>query len=230
MSALFRTVVALLLVGLVGACGQTTTGQDSGSGSQRDPAASEAALIEAMINRESIASRASNLTLDELFPRTGQSEVLDNAFRADVISVDAGRAFGDHMDGTPETGIEELPFDDPKASWRSFEVQVKVTELYSGDVKPGSELTIGLAFGRGLDLEVVSEGLLSMGEIVVFTALGGFVVPYDPSITPVVWDGAFLSPVEGGRVPWPAVTEDGGFEAEVASNFDTLIELRRIAS
>jgi hypothetical protein len=192
-----------------------------------DPAASQAAVLEAMVNRGAIGMRASGLTFEELFPRTGRSEVLADAFRADVVGVDAGRAFGGFLDDRP-TG--ELPFDDPHADWRSFHVRVKVVEVYAGDVEVGAELTIGLAFGPRLEMDVVSEGFMSMGQIVVCTARGGFVVPYDPAITPVVRDGAFLSPVEGERVPWPAVTENGGFEASVVSHFDTLPELRKIAS
>ncbi|MEJ7706078.1 MAG: hypothetical protein WKF82_01685 [Nocardioidaceae bacterium] len=54
------------------------------------------------------------------------------AFRADVVSVDAGRAFGDHLDGTPETGIELLALMTPRGtgavlkfiskSWKYFQV------------------------------------------------------------------------------------------------------------
>ena len=78
-------------------------------------------------------------------------------------------------------------------------------------------------------MEVVSEGLVSMGDIVVFTSPGDFFAPYDTSI-PVVLDGAFLSPVEGDRVPFPAVSEGGGAAASLVSRLDTLPELRKIAS
>lgn len=225
------SAVMLILVCLVGACGQATTDEPgSDSLAEESPAVSEAALIEAMVNREDIAQRASNHTLAELFPLTGPSEVLAAAFRADVLSVDAGRAFGDHFDEDPKTGIEELAFDNPNASWRSFEVTLQVVEVYSGDVKVGAELTIGLAFGREIELNVISEGLKSMGQIAIFTAQGDFVVPYDESITPVVQDGAFLSPVEGDKVPWPAVGGSTDSQESLVSQLDTLTELRRVKS
>jgi hypothetical protein len=207
----------------VTACGQATLGSGSGGASELSPEAAEAALIEAMVNREAIGMRASGLTFAELFPQAGQSEVLADAFRADVVAVEAGRAFGGSLDDDP---LGELPFDDPQADWRSFHVRVEVVEVFSGDVTVGQELTIGLAFGSGLEMEVVSAGLMSMGNIVVFTAPGHFFLPYDSS-TPVVWNGAFLSPVEGDRVPFPAVSEGGG-EASLVSRLDTLPELRKV--
>lgn len=223
------SAVALALVCLVDSCGQETTDKPrSGSLAEETSTASEAAFIEAMVNREDIAQRASNLTLAELFPRTGQSKVLADAFRADVVSVDAGRAFGDHFDGDPKTGIEDLAFDDPDASWRSFEVTIQVVEVYSGDVKVNTALTIGLAFGREIEMNVVSDGLMSMGQIAVFTAQGDFVVPYDRSITPVVRDGAFLSPVEGDQVPWPALGGSMDSEGSLVSQIETLTELRQL--
>ncbi len=226
MSKTYPLAAVLVLGCLLAACGQ----DKDQAGNAEQASSAQTALIEAMVNREEIAQRASGLTLAELFPDAGHSKVLDDAFRADVVSVDAGRAFGDHMDADPNTGVEVRDFDDPEASWRSFHVRVKVVEVYSGDVEVGTELTLGLAFGRGLDEKVVSEGLMSMGQIVALTALGDFVVPYDPSITPVVWDGAFLSPVEGELVPWPAVSEGEGPEASMVSRFDTLPELRQIGS
>jgi hypothetical protein len=211
---------------LVTACGQATPGSGSGQASELSPEAAEAALIEAMVNREAIVARASGLTFTELFPQVGESKALADAFRADVLAVDAGRAFGGSLDDDP---LGELPFDDPQADWRSFHVRVEVVEVFSGDVTVGQELTVGLAFGSALEMEVVSAGLMSMRDIVVFTRPGDFVVPYDPSITPGVWDGAFLSPVEGDRVPFPAVS-DGGGAAPALSRFDTLPELRTVAS
>ena len=229
MSKTYRSAVALIALCLVGACGQATPGSGSaGASSELSPEAAEAALIEAMVNRASMGARASGLTFTELFPQVGESRALADAFRADVVAVEAGRAFGGSLDFDDDP-FGEVPFDDPEADWRSFHVRVQVVEVFSGDVTVGQELTIGLAFGSGLEMEVVSEGLVSMGDIVVFTRPGDFVVPYDPSITPVVWDGAFLSPVEGDRVPFPAVSLEGG-AAPAVSRFDTLSELRKIAS
>ncbi len=229
----FRSAVALLLVCAVAACGQATAGSGDGSASEESAAAFEAELIQTMIGREEGVVRTGKLTLAGLFPAAGQSDVLADAFRADVLSVEVGRTFTNNVDENYEVvgPVHEVPFDDPRADWRSFEVRVKVAEVYWGDVTAGTELTIGLAFSVQTDLKVITEGFASMGQLVVFTAHGDFVVPYDPAVTPVLWDGAFLSPVDGDQVPWPVLSEAAGSSGDsVVSHFDTLSELRQIPS
>lgn len=225
-----RSAASLLLVVLVAACGQATTaGSGTGSASEESASSLEAELIQTMVDREQAVLRPSRLTLLELFPVAGQSEVLADAFRADVLSVDPGRGFDNNLDENMVVlgPVQEVPFDDPRADWRSFEVRVKVAEVYWGEVTVGTELTIGLAFDAGTELNLVSGGFASMGQVVAFTARGDFVVPYDPAITPVLWDGAFLSPVYGDRVPWPVLSEPGS-GASVVSHLDTIAELRQI--
>ncbi len=225
MSYRFPSVLGLLLVCLVGACGHVRSGSGDGSTSE-SAAAFEAELIQAMVGKEEGALRPT-LTLAEMYPGVGQSKVVADAFRADVVGVDAGRAFNNFDENFERTPLQEVPFDDPRADWRSFEVRVKVAEVYWGDVTAGTELALGLTFNAQTELTVVSEGFASMGEVVVFTATGDFVVPYDPTIIPVLWDGAFLTPVEGERVPWPVLSEPGS-GAPVVPDLDTLAELRQL--
>ena len=232
------SVAWLLLISGVAACGQATAGSGAGSASEEPATAFEAELMQTMIDREDGVSRPGKLTFAELFPPAGQSQVLADAFRADVLSVDIGRTFTDNIDANGEVTapVEEVPFDDPRADWRTFEVRVKVAEVYRGDVTAGTELTLGLTFNAQTDSEVVTEGFASMGDLVVFTARGDFIVSYDPAITPVLWDGAFLSPVNGDRIPWPVLAEPGsgapvvprvGYGSGAASDRVALIVLRR---
>jgi len=166
---------------MLAACGQATAGSGDGSASEESAAAFEAELIQTMIDREEAVFRPGKVTLAELFPAAGQSEVLADAFRADVLNVEVGRTFTNNVYENYEVvgPVHEVPFDDPRADWRSFEVRVT----------------------------------------------------YDPAITPVLWNGAFLSPVDGDQVPWPVLSEAAGSSgASVVSHFDTLSELRQIQS
>lgn len=80
------------------------------------------------------------------------------------------------MDGVPGQ-VELATFDDPSAQWRSFHVEVRIREVFAGHVATGQLVTLALAFGSDQDESIVERGLTSMGEIVAFTAPGGFVVP-----------------------------------------------------
>lgn len=134
------------------------------------------------------------------------------------------------MDG--DRSNPQVPFDDVSADWRSLHVHVKVLEVFAGDVAVGDELVLGLAFGPQTRAADVCDGFLSYGQAVAFTTDDEFVVPYDDSLVPVAWDGAFLSPVDEGRLPFPALAqgEHEGHGGEVLSKFDTLAEIRALSS
>jgi hypothetical protein len=212
----FAVVLALAL----SACASSSVGQASspdGPGSRDD----QAALIEVMIARESIVSRAGGLTVDDLFATSGGVD----SFRAEVVEVTAGQAAYDVVTYLDRPHAEEAPFDDGAADWRTFHVRVRVLEVFGGGETPNSEVTLGLAFGGDLSIELVSGGLLSMEEIVVFTAPDSDVSSYDPTVQAVLNDGAFLSPVDGGTVPFPVLTANG-YPSELIDAIDSLTELR----
>lgn len=190
----------------------------------------EQAFIQAMISREQIASRARTPTVNLLFLLNGTGGILDDAFRAEVVDVRPGIGIASNMDENSDTtGPRQVSFDDPQADARTFEVRVRVLETFAGDVRPGDELVLGLAFGSGLELQTVVDGVTNMGEVVTFTDRGEFVMPYDPSVTPILLDGAFLSPVRGDQVPWPAIAK-GSILPQLVAKIDTLSELRTIAT
>ena len=103
-----------------------------------------------------------------------------------------------------------------------------VQEVFGGDETPNSEVTLGLAFGRDLSIGIVSGGLLSMEEIVVFTDSDSAVFSYDPAVQAVLYDGAFLSPVDRGTVPFPMLTNNG-YSRRLVDAIDSLAELRAAA-
>jgi|RhiMethySRZTD1v2_1073278.scaffolds.fasta_scaffold09892_11 hypothetical protein len=208
-------VVATGSAVILAACGSASVGQASppaGQASSRDP---EADLIDAMIARESIAGRPGGLTVEDLFAKSGGVD----SFRAEVVEVMPGKAFDDGSHS------EEVPFDAGTADWRTFHVRVRVQEVFGGDETPNSEVTLGLAFGRDLSIEIVSGGLPSMEEIVVFTDPDSDVFSYDPAVQAVLYDGAFLSPVDRGTVPFPVLTNNG-YSRKLVDAIDSLAELR----
>jgi hypothetical protein len=211
---------AAIVAWALSACGSSSAGPASSPAgpAARDPGA---ALIEAMIARESIADRAAGWTVQDLFAKSGGVD----SFRAEVVGVQAGKAFNDVLsDVDPHS--EEVSFDDGSADWRTFHVRVRVLEVFGGDETPNSEVTLGLAFGGDLGIEIVSGGLSSMEGIVVFTHPESHVFSYDPTVQSVLNDGAFLSPVDGGTVPFPALTHSGGYSPKLIGAIDTLAELR----
>jgi hypothetical protein len=203
----------VVLAWALSACGSSSAGPAT-----RDP---QAELIDVMIARESIASRAGGLAVDDLFAKSGGVD----SFRAEVVEVTAGRAYNDVLTDE-KSHAEEVSFDDGTADWRTFHVRVRVLEVFGGDETPNSEVTLGLAFGGDLSIEIVSGGLLSMEEIVVFTDPENDVFSYDPTVQGVLNDGAFLSPVDdGGTVPFPVLT-DNGYSSKLIDAVDSLADLR----
>lgn len=108
----YRSAAALLLVCMLAACGQATAGSGDGSASGESAAAFEAELIQTMVGREEAVFRPSKLTLAELFPADGKSEVVADALRADVLSVEVGRTFTDNVDKNYEVvgPVHEVSF------------------------------------------------------------------------------------------------------------------------
>lgn len=206
---------AAILAWVLAACGSASVGQASspvGQASSRDP---EVDLIDAMIARESIVARQGGLTVKDLFAESGGVD----SFRAEVVEVMPGKAFDDG------SHAQQVPFDAGTADWRTFHVRVRVEEVFGGDETPNSEVTLGLAFGRDLSAGIVSGGQLSMEEIVVFTDSDSDVFSYDPTVQAVLYDGAFLSPVDGDTVPFPVLTHSG-YPSKLIDAIDSLAELR----
>jgi hypothetical protein len=98
--------------------------------------------------------------------------------------------------------------------------------VFGGDETPNSEVTLGLAFGPELKFEIVSRGLQSMDEIVVFTDADNDVFSYDPAVEGVLHDGAFLSPVDGDTVSFPVLTYNSQQSSNLTDAIDSLTELR----
>lgn len=212
---------ALIGLAVAAACANSST-QVASVGSAPEE---EAALVEALVNRQAIASYPEDYwpSFNDLFPSSGQSEVLESAFLADVERVEPGLAYASSADGQ----IELASFEDERAEWRTFRVDVRVTETFAGDVEAGEQVALGFAFGSSLEQSVVEDGFTSMGQIVAFTEHGK-TASGDPSLVPVLANAAFVSPVDGQSVLFPALQAGGVGQPELAARFDTLEELRSV--
>jgi len=218
-------VVALTALGvLMTACGSSAT--STAEGDLPSAAKAENDLVAALVSRQAQVSYAEGVTLDELFPSHGEESELDS-FRGSVLEVQAGRAFDDIAE---RAVAEPVAFDDPKADWRTFEVHAKVIESFTGQAQPGDEITFGLVFGSDMKIETVEQGLVAMGEFVAFTYDAPATPAFDSSIAQVLQDGAYLSPVDGDRVPFPAIADQEGEVTDAyVAQIDTLAELRALA-
>lgn len=131
----------------------------------------------------------------------------------------AGRVVGDGV---------SVPFDDPRALWRTQHLTVQVDETLSGAVKPGQAITVGLAVNgsRDTDAATVGRGLKEMGRAVWFLTRRSPVFAYDPHIYADVADGGLIAPVAtDDRLTLPF--GDPATSHALLSDGPTLTRLRR---
>ena len=121
-----------------------------------------------------------------------------------VTSVSPGRGFA--MSEEDETS--QVPFDDPRAVWRTIHAEVAVTEVLGGQL--GEDTTVvGLVWGPDRSFEVAAEGLPALGELVFFLHEGSAVYDYDPTLWAIPEDGAIIAEIgSDGRLTLPAVEPD----------------------
>ena len=90
-----------------------------------------------------------------------------------VTSVSPGRAFHYEDD---EHSTTEVPFDDPRAMWRTAHAEVAVTEDLSGQAQEG---TIVVGVGVGPSFDVLAAGLPALGDLVLVLDSSSAVYDYD---------------------------------------------------
>jgi hypothetical protein len=121
-----------------------------------------------------------------------------------VTSVSRGRGFS--MSEEDETF--QVPFDDPRAVWRTIHAEVAVTEVLGGQLG-GSAIVVGLVWGPQRPFEVAAEGLPALGEIVFFLQKESAVYEYDSDLWAIPEDGAIMAEIgSDGRLTLPAVEVD----------------------
>ncbi len=121
-----------------------------------------------------------------------------------VTSVSRGRGFS--MSEEDETF--QVPFDDPRAVWRTLHAEVAVTEVLGGQLG-GNAIVVGLVWGPQRPFEVAAEGLPALGEIVFFLQKESAVYEYDADLWAIPEDGAIMAEIgSDGRLTLPAVEVD----------------------
>ncbi|MBN1094099.1 hypothetical protein JKP75_16990 [Blastococcus sp. TML/M2B] len=175
-----------------------------------DPEAAAQQYRELLGTTGSAASRAIGpASLVEFLPtityavRNGNTTTLsDSVVVGHVTDVRPGRAF--YVPEDDDTASTEVPFDDPRAQWRTVHAEVAVTEVLAGQVPP-DPLVVGLALNPRTPVEVVADGLPALGDLVLFLDADAGVFDDDPGIWSIAFDGEVLAEVgDDGRLSLPA--------------------------
>lgn len=120
-----------------------------------------------------------------------------------VTSVSPGRAFYAPDD---EPSTIEVPFDDPRAMWRTAHAEVTVTEVLGGQ-DPGETIVVGFVVGpSSAAFDLLASGLPALGDVVLFLETSSPVYDYEPDIWSIAEDGAMLAEIgSDGRLTLPAL-------------------------
>ncbi|SDF92808.1 hypothetical protein SAMN05660662_3885 [Blastococcus aurantiacus] len=121
-----------------------------------------------------------------------------------VTSVSPGRAF--YAPEEDETSTIEVPFDDPRAMWRTAHARLTVTEVLGGQVTDGT-IRVGFVVGTSAtSYDVLAAGLPALGDLVLFLESSSPVHDYEPDLWSVASNGAMLAEIESdGRLTLPAL-------------------------
>lgn len=168
---------------------------------------------ESIANAGAAGSRLVNPDLIELLPNRqyrnaftgGLFSLSDAVVVGHVTNVSPGHAHYWPADAEDRPPIE-VPFDDPRAMSRTIRVEVAVTEVIAGQVTEDT-VVVGFGLGTQTPLEVASQGLPAMGEMVVVLESDSPVYGHDTAVQyGVAEDGAALAEIEpGGRLSVPAI-------------------------
>ena len=227
--------VAVAVAGVSALDGARQQGRGVDAAAVVDPEAAAEAYRESIANANSNSAASYSInpeSLAEYLPNRRYrvingtvTTLTDAVVVGHVTSVSPGRAFHYQDD---EHSTTEVPYDDPRAMWRTAHAEVTVTEVLSGQVTNG---TIRVGFGAGTSAtsyDVLAEGLPAMGDMVFFLDQSSAVYDYEPGVWSVAEDGAVLAEIEaGGRLTLPAIEPDRA-ERFLAQN-PTLDSLRAAA-
>ncbi len=101
----------------------------------------------------------------------------------------------------------ELPFNDDTALVSTVHATFEVGELLAGTLDSPTA-TVGIAFDAPVSVEAVREGLLGLGDVVLFLQ-GSPVFDYESGVWAVVEDGGLIGVVDrAGAVSFPFLEPD----------------------
>ena len=209
-------VAAVVGVSLLDGAGERDrrAGEQDGSAAVAavDPEAAAAAYRESIAGTNAaVSSSISPESLAEYLPNrlfrgfNGQVTTLsDVVVVGHVTNVSPGRAF--YAPEEDETSTIEVPFDDPRAMWRTAHAQLTVTEVLGGPA-PGETIIVGVGVGpSSASFDVMAAGLPALGDMVLFLQASSPVYDYEPDLWSVADNGAVLAEIESdGRLTLPAL-------------------------
>ena len=170
-------------------------------------------LVEYLPNRQYLVRNGNVVTLSD-------AVVVGN-----VTSVSPGRAF--YAPEDDDTVSIEVPFDDPRAMWRTVHAEVAVSEVLAGRV-PDATVVFGLSVAPQTAFDVMADGLPALGEMVFFLDVDSAVFDYESGIDRVADDGAIMAEIgPDGRLTLPAVEPDRA--PRLLALTPTLDSLREVA-
>lgn len=176
--------------------------EEAAAAAYRASIANANAAVSSVIDPQSLAEYLPNTTY---LVRDGTLTTLtDSVVVGHVTSVSPGRGFFAPEDD--ETTTFEVPFDDPRAMWRTAHAEVTVMEVLGGQV-PGETIVVGVGVGLSpASFDVLAAGLPALGDVVLFLDGSSPVYDYEPDIWSIAENGALLAEVEtGGRLALPAI-------------------------
>jgi hypothetical protein len=184
-----------------GAAAAGVVDQEAAAREYRELIANAGAAGSRVIDPESLVEYLPNTTYRV---RNGALVTLSDAVVVGrVTGVSPGRGF--YAPEEDEASTVEVPFDDPRAMWRTIHAQVAVTEVVGGQLSEDT-IVVGLGWGTQMPLEVAAQGLPALGDVVLFLETSSPVFDYDPGLLSIAEDGAMLAEVElGGRLMLPAI-------------------------
>lgn len=159
----------------------------------------------------------------------GPAQALTDAVLVgEITSVAPGLGFA--IDGADAPSGTPVDFDDPAALWRTVHVDVEIDEVLTGDLRVGSTITVGFAFGSMSSYEDVAEDLRAMPNVLLFVDGDSAMFDYDQNIFAVVEDGAMLGVVSGAdeSITFPGLSTEAAKALDAAGL--TLAGLRQAAS
>ncbi|MGH9194923.1 MAG: hypothetical protein ACRD1T_04195 [Acidimicrobiia bacterium] len=126
---------------------------------------------------------------------------------ADVIPVgtiaNVTKGAGWFADEDNNGGSQQIPFDDPRAVWKTVHLTFSVERQW-GVAKAPSDVRVGLAMGGKADFARVASDLKSLGRVVLFLYKDSPVFAYEPYLFAIQEDGGMIATVDSeGRLALP---------------------------
>ena len=192
-------------------------------------------LVAMMHGRLGAASRVELYSsLDELLPNVqfrvagrGVRRAATRVVVGRVLTVEPGMAFAPSNDDGSTS--EAMPFDDPRALWRTMHITLEVEEDLGKPGNPDRTVRVGFAIDASQHYPSLLEGLESLGRSVWFLKTDSPVFKYDRKLLSVVEDGGLIATIAAdGTVDLPLLESDRA--RELLGSIATLDDLKARAT